>query len=175
MALAYFITVIVLALILAFAKNRLAQLLVMTVFSLVQTAFTAYVIFFREVGFSGYFAVDSLCLIFLSLLTVVTITTVIQSFVYLRKRNDTLAHRSYYMASLVFFVASMTGVFLSDHIGLMWVFAEATSLSIALLIYHERTPEAIEATWKYIFISTLGLSFSFINILFQQQRFVSGN
>ncbi len=165
MALAYFITVIVLALILAFAKNRLAQLLVMTVFSLVQTAFTAYVIFFREVGFSGYFAVDSLCLIFLSLLTVVTITTVIQSFVYLRKRNDTLAHRSYYMASLVFFIASMTGVFLSDHIGLMWVFAEATTLSIALLIYHERTPEAIEATWKYIFISTLGLSFSFIGIL----------
>ena len=165
MVLAYFITVIVLALILAFAKNRFAQLLVMTVFSLVQTAFTAYVIFFREVGFSGYFAVDSLCLIFLSLLTVVTITTVIQSFVYLQKRNDTLAHRSYYMASLVFFVASMTGVFLSDHIGLMWVFAEATTLSIALLIYHERTPEAIEATWKYIFISTLGLSFSFIGIL----------
>jgi len=59
----------------------------------------------------------------------------------------------------------MTGVFLSDHIGVMWVFAEATTLSIALLIYHERTPEAIEATWKYIFISTLGLSFSFIGIL----------
>jgi hydrogenase-4 component F len=59
----------------------------------------------------------------------------------------------------------MTGVFLSNHIGVMWIFAEATTLSIALLIYHERTSEAIEATWKYVFISTIGLSFSFIGIL----------
>ncbi|HQI70273.1 MAG TPA: hypothetical protein PLT47_05950, partial [Bacteroidales bacterium] len=87
MVLAYFITVIVLALVLALSKNRLVQVLVMTVFALGQTAFTAYAFVFRNVGFTDYFAADSLSLIFLLLLTVVTVTTIIQSFVYLHKRN----------------------------------------------------------------------------------------
>jgi hydrogenase-4 component F len=34
-----------------------------------------------------------------------------------------------------------------------------------MLIYHERTGDALEATWKYFFVSTIGLSLSFIGIL----------
>jgi len=153
------------AALLALVKNKPFQYIAMSVFIIVQITLTTYIFFQGDINYPDYFRADSLGLIFLTLLTIISVTTIIQSFVYLEKRNDTIAHRSYYFASMVIFISSMTGVFMSNHIGVMWIFAEATTLSIALLIYHERTHEAIEATWKYIFISTLGLSFSFIGIL----------
>jgi len=165
MILIYFISAIIIGALLALLKQKLVQYIAMSVFVVEQLLLNIYLIMGCKTGFADYFKVDSLGIIFLTLLSVVSVTTIIQSFVYLSKRNDTIAHRSYYLASMVFFIASMTGVFISDHIGVMWIFAETTSLSIALLIYHERTSEAIEATWKYIFVSTIGLSFSFIGIL----------
>ncbi|HNW90205.1 MAG TPA: proton-conducting transporter membrane subunit [Bacteroidales bacterium] len=165
MILIYFITVLIVAALLMLIKNNMFQYFAMSFFTLLQISLTTYIFFQGDINFPDYFRADSLGLIFLTLLTIISVTTIIQSFVYLEKRDDTVAHRSFYFTSMVLFISSMTGVFLSDHIGVMWIFAEATTLSIALLIYHERTPEAIEATWKYIFISTLGLSFSFIGIL----------
>jgi hydrogenase-4 component F len=165
MILIYFIMAIFIAAILLLVRRSIAQYLAMIVFVLGQISLNVYVFVQGETQFQEYFRVDSLGLIFLSLLTLISVTTIIQSFVYLNKRKDSIAQRSYYFASMVIFIMSMTGVFMSNHIGVMWIFAEATTLSIALLIYHERTSEAIEATWKYIFISTIGLSFSFIGIL----------
>ena len=165
MILIYFISAVAIAALTGLLKNRLFQYLGMSVFVMLQVWLNVVLLTGGDIGFSGYFRADALAMIFLTLLSIISVTTIIQSFVYLTKRGDTIAHRSYYFSSMVIFIASMTGVFISDHIGMMWVFAEATTLSIALLIYHERTPEAIEATWKYIFISTLGLSFSFIGIL----------
>lgn len=165
MILTYFILAIIIAALLVLLKHKLVHYIAMSVFAVGQLLLNVYLCLGGETGFADYFKVDSLGLIFLTLLSVVSVTTIIQSFIYLSKRNDSIAHKSYYFASMVIFIASMSGVFISDHIGVLWIFAETTSLSIALLIYHERTPEAIEATWKYIFVSTIGLSFSFIGIL----------
>lgn len=164
MILAYFILTIITVL-LVLVKHKVVHYIAMSVFTIGQLLLNVYLGMGGKPGFEDYFKVDSLGLIFLTLLSVVSITTIIQSFIYLSKRKDSIAHKSYYFASMVVFIASMSGVFISDHIGVMWIFAETTSLSIALLIYHERTSEAIEATWKYIFVSTIGLSFSFIGIL----------
>lgn len=165
MILTYFILAIIIAALLGLLKHKLVHYIAMAVFTIGQLLLNVYLCLGGETGFADYFKVDSLGLIFLTLLSVVSVTTIIQSFIYLSKRNDSIAHKSYYFASMVIFITSMSGVFIADHIGVMWIFAETTSLSIALLIYHERTPEAIEATWKYIFVSTIGLSFSFIGIL----------
>jgi hydrogenase-4 component F len=165
MILAYFILTIIITLLLVLLKHKVVHYIAMSVFTIGQLLLNVYLSVGGKTGFEGYIKVDSLGLIFLTLLSVVSITTIIQSFIYLSKRRDSIAHKSYYFASMVVFIASMSGVFISDHIGVMWIFAETTSLSIALLIYHERTSEAIEATWKYIFVSTIGLSFSFIGIL----------
>ena len=165
MILTYFILAIIIAALLVLLKHKVVHYIAMSVFVVGQLILNVYLSVGGKTGFEGYFKVDSLGLIFLTLLSVVSITTIIQSFIYLSKRKDSIAHKSYYFASMVVFIASMSGVFISDHIGVMWIFAETTSLSIALLIYHERTSEAIEATWKYIFVSTIGLSFSFIGIL----------
>jgi hydrogenase-4 component F len=42
---------------------------------------------------------------------------------------------------------------------------EATTLCVSVLIYHERTPVALEATWKYVFICSVGISIALVGIL----------
>ena len=47
-----------------------------------------------------------------------------------------------------------------------WVAVEATTLSVAPLIYYYRNEEALEAMWKYLFLVSVGIAFAFIGILF---------
>ncbi len=55
---------------------------------------------------------------------------------------------------------------LSNHFGMYWVAAEATTLSVAPLIFYYRNEEALEAMWKYLFLVSVGIAFAFIGILF---------
>jgi hydrogenase-4 component F len=43
---------------------------------------------------------------------------------------------------------------------------ELTTFAAAILIYHDRTEYAIEATWKYLFVCSIALALAFIGILF---------
>jgi hydrogenase-4 component F len=63
-------------------------------------------------------------------------------------------------------LVSVTGVYLAEHAGLLWVFVEATTLCVSLLIYHERSTLSIEATWKYVFICSIGVALAFVGIIF---------
>jgi hydrogenase-4 component F len=49
---------------------------------------------------------------------------------------------------------------------ILWIFVEATTLAVALLIYHDRTEIALEATWKYVFICSAGIALAYLGILF---------
>lgn len=165
MILLYFILVLVFCGTLLVFRNKTMQYLVISFFVITQILLNIYLIDNFNTYSYLYFKVDGIGLIFLTILSVISVTTIIQSFVYLNKRKDNLSQRAYFLVCLIGFIASMTGVFISNHIGIMWIFAEATTMSVALLIYHDRTPETVEATWKYIFISSIGLAFSFIGIL----------
>jgi hydrogenase-4 component F len=63
-------------------------------------------------------------------------------------------------------IGAMTSVYLSATVGILWVLIEITTLSVAALIYHERSPLSLEATWKYVFICTIGITFAFVGIVF---------
>lgn len=161
----YFIAVFGLAAFVFSIRKNFAQYLAAMTFCTMQLIFN-YFLFTEKDFFSGiFFRTDALSLIFISVLTITGITTIINSFVYFSHRQERLQRRSIYLASLFLLFGCMTGAFLSDNINILWILAEATTLCISLLIYHERTEEALEATWKYFFVSTIGLSFSFIGIL----------
>ena len=161
----YFIAVFGLAAFVFSIRKNNAQYLAAMVFCLVQLTFNYFLFTEKEFFTSIFFRPDALSLIFISILTITGITTIISSFIYFSGRQERLQRRSIYLASLFLLFACMTGAFLSDNINILWILAEATTLCISLLIYHERTEEALEATWKYFFVSTIGLSFSFIGIL----------
>jgi hydrogenase-4 component F len=49
---------------------------------------------------------------------------------------------------------------------MLWAFLEASTLSGAALIYHDRDKLSLEATWKYLFVSSIGVTLGFAGIMF---------
>lgn len=104
---------------------------------------------------NNYFVLDSLNTIFLAVLGLVTINVIIYQ------------GRKPWKYNIVFylFIASMVGAILSNHLGLTWVFIEATTLTSAYLILQNKTEYSLEATWKYIFLCSIGISLAFVGII----------
>src|SRR6266581_8109323 len=83
---------------------------------------------------------------------------------YLRYRGE-LSNRIFCVALLIF-LAATTLVICSRHLGLMWVAIEATTLATAPLIYFNRTPRSIEATWKYLLVGSVGIALALLGSFF---------
>ncbi|MBX9937969.1 MAG: hypothetical protein K2Y32_01885 [Candidatus Obscuribacterales bacterium] len=64
------------------------------------------------------------------------------------------------------FLMAMTSVFLCDSLGYLWIAIEATTLSSAPLVYFERNKHALEATWKYLIVCSVGIAFALLGTVF---------
>ena len=63
-------------------------------------------------------------------------------------------------------LAAMGLVTVSQHLGLLWVALETTTVSMAPLIYFNRNARSIEATWKYLLICSVGIGLALLGLLF---------
>ena len=50
----------------------------------------------------------------------------------------------------------------ANNIGVVWVAIEATTIVTAFLVGHRRTRTALEATWKYVIICSVGIAVAFL-------------
>ena len=50
----------------------------------------------------------------------------------------------------------------ANNLGVIWVAIEATTVITAFLVGHRRTRTALEATWKYVVICSVGIAFAFL-------------
>jgi len=71
-----------------------------------------------------------------------------------------------FTACLLAFLATMTLVTVSRHLGLLWVAIEATTLASAPLIYFHRDRRSLEATWKYLVICSVGIALALLGNFF---------
>jgi len=111
---------------------------------------------------NNYFILDSLNLLFLIALVIVTICVMCwQGFNYCKNLKENI---KYYSIFFLFFL-SMVGALLSNHLGLTWVFIEATTLTSAYLIMLHKSKNSLEATWKYVFLCSIGISLAFVGII----------
>lgn len=62
-------------------------------------------------------------------------------------------------------LAAMMLVMVSNNLGIMWVGIEATTLVTAFLICIHIAPGALEAMWKYLLMSSVGVAIAFIGTL----------
>ncbi|MEC4762793.1 proton-conducting transporter membrane subunit [Mycobacterium sherrisii] len=60
------------------------------------------------------------------------------------------------------FLAAMVLAVCANNIGVVWVAIEATTVITAFLVGHRRTRTALEATWKYVVICSVGISVAFL-------------
>jgi hydrogenase-4 component F len=83
---------------------------------------------------------------------------------YLRHRAE--RSNRVFVACLLVFLGAVSAVAWSQHLGLMWVAIEATTLSTAPLIYFNRSKRAIEATWKYLLVGSVGIALALLGTFF---------
>ena len=70
------------------------------------------------------------------------------------------------VSCLLFFLAAMSAVAVSQQLGLIWVAVEATTLASAPLIFFHRHHRSLEAAWKYIVLCSVGIAFAMLGNLF---------
>ncbi len=114
-------------------------------------------------------SVDALGAYVLSLVMIVALIAMAGSPRYIRHELSTGALparvEGRYYACFLWFVASLAAIPLVDNLGLLWVGIEATTVVSALLVGINRTPEAIEAAWKYLILGTVGVGFALLATL----------
>ena len=71
-----------------------------------------------------------------------------------------------FTACLLFFLATMTLVTVSQNLGVLWVAVEATTLASAPLIFFHRHHRSLEATWKYLLICSVGIAVALLGNFF---------
>lgn len=125
----------------------------------------------------AWLGVDALGLLFLGVASLLFAATAAYTVGYLRReplhpRSDieegflfTNEPESVFVGCLLFFLATMTLVTLSRHLGLLWVAIEATTLASAPLIYFHRHHRSLEATWKYLLVCSVGIGFALLGNL----------
>ncbi|MEG1607592.1 MAG: proton-conducting transporter membrane subunit [Mucinivorans sp.] len=111
----------------------------------------------------AFFEFDALGVTYFCLMAVVGLLVAWRSFGYLS--GAPLRHCKIYFTALISLSLSVVGVYLSQNIAVGWIFLEATTIATAALTYHRRTRHSLEATWKYLFVSSVGIAIAYLGIL----------
>ncbi|HVP67560.1 MAG TPA: proton-conducting transporter membrane subunit [Anaeromyxobacteraceae bacterium] len=83
---------------------------------------------------------------------------------YLRRRAE--KDNRVFVSGLLGLLAAMTVVGLAQHLGILWVAIEITTLATAPLIYFNRNARSLEAAWKYLLVSSLGIALALLGTFF---------
>lgn len=128
--------------------------------------------------FGGWLAIDAQGLIFLTITSALFLAAAAYGLQALSREprgsrpdfeEDVLianAPEATFTGCLLFFLATMTLVTLSQHFGLLWVAIEASTLVSAPLIYFHRHHRSLEATWKYLMICSVGVALALLGNFF---------
>lgn len=164
MILVYFIAALVLSGLILRQKERKNIRVLSAIFIAIQFMFLLYTIMNKGATEISFFTYDALGLLFFGVLSILAASTLYYSIIYLDE--ETVAQYRIYFISFIILCAAITGAYFSNNATLSWILIEATTLSAALLIYHRRTPRALEAAWKYVLICSIGIALAYLGILF---------
>jgi len=126
----------------------------------------------------GWLALDALGRVFLSITSVLFLAAAVYGLPYLRRERHAThtdfeegflfvdAPEARFTGCVLFFLAAMTLVTVSQHFGILWVAIEATTLASAPLIFFHRHHRSLEATWKYLLICSVGIALALLGAFF---------
>ncbi len=119
-----------------------------------------------QFGLGGLLRADALTVVMLVVIGIVGTLATAASIGYI---DTELAHghidgrsaRLYGVLTPAFLCAMVLAV-CANNIGVIWVAIEATTVITAFLVGHRRTRTALEATWKYVVICSVGIAVAFL-------------
>jgi hydrogenase-4 component F len=117
----------------------------------------------------SWYVLDTAGGIFLALVAVVGLASAAVSPAYLRHAGrswfgDRRSHVWYYAAFNLFW-AALLALPLADNLAVAWLLVEATTATSALLVAFSGRRTALEAGWKYVVLTTLGLAIALLGIV----------
>ena len=120
----------------------------------------------QHVALGGLLRVDALSVTMLIVIGVVGTLTTWASIGYINAEladghTDAGGARLYGVLTPAFLAAMVVAV-CANNIGLIWVAIEATTVVTAFLVGHRRTGTALEATWKYVILCSVGIAIAFL-------------
>lgn len=68
------------------------------------------------------------------------------------------------VSCLLAFLTAATLVALSHHLALLWIGLETTTLAVAPLIFDRRDRRSLEAVWKYLVLSSVGIALALLGV-----------
>ena len=118
---------------------------------------------------SGPVVVDAAGGVFLAAIAAVGLLSALVSPVYLDGKERSFfaparARRWYYLGFHLFW-AALLAIPLASNLGLAWLLIEATTAASALLVAFSGRRSALEAGWKYLVLTTLGLTVALLGIV----------
>ncbi len=76
--------------------------------------------------------------------------------------------RAHYYAALLVFWAALLAVPMAANLGAAWLLVEATTAASALLVAFSGKARALEAAWKYLVLTSLGLAMALLGVVVLQ-------
>src|SRR5262249_12883272 len=134
----------------------------LNVLATLMTFLSALSLFVVEPISGQYLQVDDLNKVFIVLTTFVGFTTSVFSASYIGHEIEigrlTPAFVRFYHAMYQILMFAMNLALVANNIGLMWVAVEVATLTTVLMVGIYRTPEALEAAWKYFILGSVGIA-----------------
>jgi hydrogenase-4 component F len=110
----------------------------------------------------GFFHGDALNVYLACITAIISLTTAIFSRKYMRTEimqgHVSKRRTRFYHVMFQMFIFSMLLALLTNNFGVMWIATELATLSTVLLISIYRTPNSIEAAWKYFILCGVGIA-----------------
>jgi len=159
-----------------FNRGKKTNYALIIIFLILQVFFTIFACFHYNETASNYFTFDSLGIIMLLTATIISFPAAFHSYIYIEESEEnTPGSRATYFGAFILLITAVSAAYLANHIAVVWIFTEITTLCASALIYHHRNKLALEGTWKYVFICAISITFVFIGILFLSLSFANTN
>ena len=124
---------------------------------------------FAERRRSDILIVDDFNVFLVTVTTFVAFTTSIFSASYIGHEIEigrlTPIFLRFYHALYQAMIGAMNVALIANNIGLMWVGVEVATLSTVMMVGIYRTPEAVEAAWKYFILGSVGIALAFFGTI----------
>lgn len=166
MLIIFIILSIVLSLTVLINKNRVILMIISTIYTLSLGALSVYAYHHINELDSLFFMFDPLAVLLSAVLAVLVPFVFYFSNLYMKRHPSKPQYISIYYAALIMLITAMICAYFAENFGVLWVSIEATTLFVSVLVFFDRTKAALEAAWKYLFVSSFGLAIAFAGILF---------
>ena len=110
----------------------------------------------------SWIAEDPLGRVILTLVSALFLAVAHYAVGYLREENPRGGRA--FASCLLVFLAAASLVAVSHHFALLWIGLETTTLAVAPLIYHRHDRRSLEAVWKYLMLSSVGIAFALLGV-----------